>query len=155
VFLWYVGGAVILAAAVVGLRQLRRRPDADRELTELVLSALATEWARRFTVDVPALRDALVDGSHPALRERIEDAVGVVDITFTRRPAGSRRVGVEVRCGCPQDAARTTVTLEIDATRVPDDVRAEFQADGQTTVVRRWSAGGRPSFAGGQDEVTR
>jgi hypothetical protein len=140
-FLWYVGAAVILAAAVAGLRQLGRRPDPDRELADLVLRAYGPEWAERFEVDEAALRDALVDGSDPALREQIEDAVSLIDIKFTRRTGGARRIGVEVLCDYPEDDEHTTVTLEIDTTLAPADVRAEFQRGESTEVFRKWSAG--------------
>lgn len=140
-FLWYVGAAVILAAAVAGLRRLGRRPDPERELADLVLRAYGPEWAGRFAVDEAALRDALVDGSDPALREQVEEAVSLIDIKFTRHPGGERRIGVEVLCDYPEDDEHTTVTLQIDWTLTPADVRAEFLRSGSAEVFRKWSAG--------------
>jgi hypothetical protein len=137
---WYLMAAAIVIAAGIGVRRLARRSEPGRELAELVLTALGSDWADRFSTDETTLRRALVENEQPDLLSRIDAEVGVVDIKLTRPTGGRGTITAAVLCEYPEDRQKTAVTLDLGWIDTPADVRAEFLRTGESDVFRKWTA---------------
>jgi hypothetical protein len=137
-----IGATVTLAVAVVVVvvvvRRLVRRPDATDELSGVVLTAFAADWAERFGADEAAIRLAVVngDGADPRVRDRLTTDVSLVDLKL-ERVEGSVRASM--LCEYPQQRERATAEVGLRWDETPADVREEFLRTGRTEVFRKWT----------------
>jgi hypothetical protein len=137
-----IGAAAALAVAVVAVvvvvRRLGRRPDATEELSGVVLTAFAADWAERFETDEAAIRLAVAngDGADPRVRTRLATGVSLVDLKLERI---ERSVRAHILCEYPQQRERATAELGLSWDETPADVREEFLRTGRTEVFRKWT----------------
>lgn len=138
--MWWAGIGAAVAAGVV-IARMGRRPDPTEELSELVLRAFGTDWARRLETGEPEIRQALTGDARPELQARIADVTGVIDVKFTRSPEQRRVVAVAALCDYPESRERSRATFDLDWIDTPADVREEMLRTGRGEVFRKWTAG--------------
>ncbi|RKS74314.1 hypothetical protein BZB76_2825 [Actinomadura pelletieri DSM 43383] len=132
----FVCAAIVGAAVWWAHRQWAARPRGD-ELGRVVAQAYAGEWTDRFGVTAEALHAALAEGDDPVLRERIDQAIGAVDLSFAKGPEGTVAATVVV---IDDNGRRSTARLSLRWDDVPESVRAELLRDGTGPSVRSWRA---------------
>lgn len=134
------GGTVVLAAGAIAVhRWLRSRGGGTDVIGRVVVEAHGTEWARRFGATPERLRTALLTDADPVLRRRVDQEVGVVDLTFDGRSGGSS-VPITMIVDYAGSGERSTTRLLLPWDAVPQGVRAELLRNGRTPVFRKWRA---------------
>ncbi|MFC4055080.1 hypothetical protein ACFOY4_35785 [Actinomadura syzygii] len=134
---------ILLCAALVGAAALwwaRRRwvarPRVD-ELGRVVAQAYESEWTDRFGVTAEALHAALAENGDSVLRERIDRAIGAVDLAFESGADGAVAATVVVD---DEGGARSTARLSLPWEDVPQGVRADLLRNGASPALRSWRA---------------
>jgi hypothetical protein len=135
--IWIVVAVVVAAAAVVGWLFSRRGSQQKVDpLTEVVVDALAADWASAVSADIESVRAAVLSGEPARIRTGLARLVAEVMVTFEWD--GAKTARTVVRCEYAAGAV-TTVTLEVPWENVPQDVRADFLRSGDKTRSSRWA----------------
>ena len=138
---WCAGGIAVVAVMLAVYRLISRVDKenvatVDRIVRTLVARLLANrlEYRESQLLELLSTKHA---GSDNGLRERVEESVRRVDLTFQRK---SDRSTIRIEAGLVfRDGDYASASTECSWDTLPQSVRAEFLTTGESTLNRSWS----------------